>query len=151
MEAVKAHSIPKHTRGAAGPTGPRIDEKTPTALSPSPSTFHYCFSDQACDHILPRPPPHPVPQTHSQEASVENQITAHREVSVMCAKKQPPAVRSSALPSGTFPSPGEGQSCSPWGGQEQSQADLHQGQARRSTIPPQPCIIPAIPCFVLLC
>lgn len=46
MEAVKAHSIPKHTRGAAGPTGPRIDEKTPTALSPSPSTFHYCFSDQ---------------------------------------------------------------------------------------------------------
>lgn len=86
MEAVKAHSIPKHTRGSAGPTGPRIDEKTPTALSPSPSTFHYCFSDQTCDHILPHPPPYSVPETHSQEAPLENQITTHQEVSVIYAK-----------------------------------------------------------------
>lgn len=86
MEAVKAHSIPKHTRGAAGPTGPRIDEKTPTALSPSPSTFHYCFSDQACDHILPHPPPYHVPETRSQEASLKNQIATHQEVSVIYAK-----------------------------------------------------------------
>lgn len=85
MEAVKAPSIPKHTRGAAGPTGPRIDEKTPTALSPSPSTFHYCFSDQAYDHILPHPPPDLTPEIHSREASLANQITTHWEVSVIDA------------------------------------------------------------------
>lgn len=145
MEAVKAHSIPKHTRGAAGPTGPRIDEKTPTALSPSPSTFHYCFSDQACDHILPHPPPHPVPQTHSQEASVENQITAHREVSVMCAKSSLQLRGARHCPRKTSPAEGSGQSCAPWGGQEQSQAALHQGQARRDTIPSHPSLGSPLP------
>lgn len=125
MEAVKAHSIPKHTRGAAGPTGPRIDEKTPTALSPSPSTFHYCFSDQACDHILPHPPPYPVPETHSQEASLENQITAHQEVSVIYAKATSSCEELSTA-CGKLPQPSgvgraETQRCALWWGVEAEQ------------------------------
>lgn len=51
MEAVKAYTIPKHTREAAGPTGPRIDEKTPTASFLTP-VFIIAFSDHAYNHIF---------------------------------------------------------------------------------------------------
>lgn len=97
MEAVKAHSIPKHTRGAAGPTGPRIDEKTPTALSPSPSTFHYCFSDQACDHILPILP-HTLFLRHAPRRPLWKIQSQPTESCLWCMQKQPLAMKSLAWP-----------------------------------------------------